>query len=85
MIEATVRDYVSITSEDDYSVIMRGRVWLIYHEVGTAVADAVDEDETDVEELAKQIRKGSHKIAKALVNARANRFGGEWHKEPDQC
>lgn len=71
LLTATSKDNVSITSDGDETVIMSGRLWLIYHEIGTAVVDATDEADTDVEELMKDIRRNSHKIAEAILRARA--------------
>ncbi len=71
MLTATSKDRVSITSDGDETVIMSGRLWLICHEIGTAVMDATDEDDTDVEELMKDIRRKSHDIAMAVLRARA--------------
>lgn len=69
----TSKDKVAITSDEDETVIMSGRLWLIYHEIGLSVMDATDEDETDVEALMKDVRRNSHKIAEAILRARAIR------------
>lgn len=71
MITATSKDKVSITSDQDNTVIMSGRLWLIYHDIGTAVMDSIDEDDTDVEQLMNDIRRNSHKIANSILRAKA--------------
>lgn len=71
MLTATSKDKVSITSDQDETVIMSGRLWLIYHEIGTSVMDAIDEDASATESLMRDVRRNAHKIAHAIIRARA--------------
>jgi hypothetical protein len=71
-VEASTKDRVSITTDDDLTIIASGRLWMIMHNIAEAVIDCCfdEAEEGDIEEITRLIRENAYKIATAILEQR---------------
>jgi len=71
--EAMSRDRVAISSDDDeLTIICSGRLWLMYHAVGSEVIEQVLGEESETG-MADAIRRHADEIAAAVMAAKSIR------------